>query len=116
MNARKILFIVMIAFLGINFCFAQAKDEALYGQTDPVKSVQVFPNPATEFLTIKFETPIAKKTKFTVHNIIGNELEIDPELIDEYEVHIKVKDLHEGYYFLAIQSASSKSTFKFLKR
>jgi hypothetical protein len=83
MNARRILFIVMIAFLGVNFCFAQAKDDALYGQTDPVKSIQVFPNPAVEFLTIKFETPIAKKTKFTIHNIIGNELEIEPELVDE---------------------------------
>ncbi len=116
MNARKIIFIVLTAFLGVNFCFAQAKDEASYAQTDPVKFVQVFPNPATEFLIIKFETPIAKKTKFTVHNIIGNELEIEPEIVDEYEAHIKVKDLHEGYYFLAIQSASSKSTFKFLKR
>jgi Secretion system C-terminal sorting domain len=116
MNARKTLFIVFISFLSIPFCYGQAKDESPLTRIDPFKSVQVFPNPATEFLAIKFETAIAKKTKFTVHNIIGNELDIEPELMDEYEVRIKVKDLHDGYYFLAMQSSGFKSSYKFLKR
>ncbi len=118
MNASRIFFIVILSFLSSQISFGQAKDDGLFGQPDPVKAIQVYPNPTTEFLTIKFENPIAKKTKFTIHNIIGNEIDLEPEFVDEYEVRIRVKDLHEGYYFLAIQNlpAAYKSTFKFLKR
>ncbi len=118
MNASRTFFIVVISLLSSQIAFGQAKDDGIFGQTDPVKAIQVYPNPTTEFLTIKFENPIAKKTKFTIHNIIGNEIELEPEIVDEYEVRIRVKDLHEGYYFLAIQNlpAAFKSTYKFLKR
>jgi hypothetical protein len=115
MNARSILFIVLVTLVG-HFCYGQTKDESVFTNIDPLKSVQVFPSPATEFLSVKFETPIAKTAKFTVHNIIGNELEIEPEIMDEHQVRIKVREFHDGYYFLAIQSTGHKSTFKFLKR
>jgi hypothetical protein len=117
MNALRTIVIVMICLLSAQMVLGQAKDEGFSG-TDPVKAVQVYPNPTTEFLTIKFESPVAKKAKFTVHNIIGNEIEIEHEVMDEYEVRIRVKDLHEGYYFLSVQSEHSiaKSTYKFLKR
>jgi Secretion system C-terminal sorting domain len=115
-NASRVFFIVLLTAFNSSLCFAQLKDEAFSSRIDPVKVVQVFPNPATEFLSIKFETPIAKKVSFTVHNVIGNEMDITPELLDEYQVQIKVKDFHEGYYFVSMQMESSKATHKFLKR
>lgn len=118
MNAHKYIFIVLLAILSMHAAFGQAKDETVAFRTDPAKSIQVYPNPTTEFVIIKFESPTANQSKFTIHNVIGNEIESEPEFIDEYEVRIKVKDLHEGYYFLSVQNVqtSLKTSYKFLKR
>ena len=97
--------------------FAQNHDEALR-TTDPAKSAQVYPNPATEYLTLKFETPIAKTVKLQFHSIIGTSLELEHEAIDEFEVRVKVKDLSTGYYLIGVQDAQSgsRAIHKFLKK
>ncbi len=105
--------------LTVQLGFGQTKEEAFYlNQPDPVKSIQVYPNPATEFVNIKFETPQAKKVKLTVHNILGNSIELETEIIDEFEIKIRVKDLTTGYYFVSVrdEGTSFRSTYKFLKR
>ena len=100
---------------------AQQKEEVLSSgtyQIDLSKSVSIFPNPAVEYLHVKFENPIAKKSRLTVHNIIGNILDVESEMIDEHEIRLKVKDLPVGYYLLAVRDddSNSRSTLKFLKR
>jgi len=79
---------------------------------------KIYPNPAIEFLTVSFEQPIAKHSRLTVHNIIGNILEVETETIDDHEIRVKVKDLPVGYYLLAIRDEQNngRSTLKFLKR
>jgi uncharacterized membrane protein SpoIIM required for sporulation len=72
MNALRTIVIVLISLLSVQIVVGQVKDEVFSG-TDPVKAIQVYPNPTTEFLNIKFENPIAAKAKFMIHNIIGNE-------------------------------------------
>jgi hypothetical protein len=54
----------------------------------------------------------------TVHNIIGNVMSVESEVIDEHEVRIKVKDLSAGYYLIAIKDNSDRfqGTYKFLKK
>lgn len=85
---------------------------------DLSKSVTIYPNPAVEYLHVKFEEPIAAKSKLTVHNIIGNVLDIESEMVDEHEVRLRVKDLPVGYYVLAVRDdqSNARSTIKFLKR
>ncbi len=118
MNVFKTIFIVLVWICSAQFSFAQLKDESFVGHPDQLKSVQVYPNPAIEFISVKFDFPIASKTKVVVHNIIGNEITPDIEVIDEFEIKLKVKDLPDGYYFLAIQNlhTGSKTIHKFLKR
>ena len=96
------------------------KDEVTSGgayQFD-AKTATIFPNPAVEYLNIRFENPIAKRTKLTVHNVIGNIVEVETENVDEFEVRLKVKDLPVGYYLLAMRDEETKagSTYKFVKR
>ncbi|MFM7850437.1 MAG: hypothetical protein ACKO96_00620, partial [Flammeovirgaceae bacterium] len=69
--------------------YGQAKEDNL--TVDALKSIQVFPNPTTEFLNVKFESPMAKKAAFKIHNIIGNEISLEAEIIDDFEVRFKVK-------------------------
>jgi hypothetical protein len=116
---KTIFFVLALAVLGLS-AQAQQKDEVTsYGtpQLD-LKSVSIFPNPAIEFLNVRFENPIAKKAKLTVHNVIGNAVEVESETIDEFEIRLKVKDLPVGYYLLAVrdEESNSRSTIKFLKR
>jgi hypothetical protein len=118
MNASKTVFIVIIGFFSAQSALGQAKDEVFSGQTDPAKVIQLFPNPAIEFLTVRFENPVANKSKLTFRTIIGNEINLETEVVDDFEIRIRVKEIPEGYYFLSIQNEHSgvKSTHKFLKR
>ena len=97
--------------------FAQNHDEA-FRSNDPTKTVQVYPNPASDYLTLKFEAPIAKAVKLHFHSIIGTPLELEHEAIDEYEIKVKVKDLATGYYIIGLQDAQSgsRAIHKFLKK
>lgn len=98
---------------------AQQKDEGTTGiQFNLTNSVSIFPNPAIEFLNVKFDEPIAKKARLTVHNVIGNIVDVESETIDEHEIRLRVKDLPVGYYLLAVRDdeSNSRGTIKFLKR
>ena len=100
---------------------AQAQKEEMNPTGGPytlINSVSIFPNPAFEYLNVKFEEPIAKKARLTVHNVIGNAVDVESETIDEHEIRLKVKDLPVGYYLLAVrdEESNSRSTIKFLKR
>ena len=85
---------------------------------DLSKAIQIFPNPAVEFIHVRLDHINFDKVKVSVHNIIGNEINIDTERIDEHEIRIKVKEFDAGYYLLAIKDERSKfmGTYKFLKR
>jgi len=98
---------------------AQTREDAPFGNhPEPAGIAKLYPNPATEYLHVSFEEPIAREAKLAVHNIIGNVLDVETETIDEHEVRIKVKDLPVGYYILAIRDerTNTRSNLKFLKR
>ncbi|MFZ6011949.1 MAG: T9SS type A sorting domain-containing protein [Bacteroidota bacterium] len=78
----------------------------------------LYPQPATDFIHVKMEDARAANVKLTLHNIIGNQLEIETEVVDEHEIRVKVKDFPTGYYLLAVRDDETKfrGTFKFLKR
>lgn len=119
MSRGKILFLTVFLFAATQAGLAQGSESfASYDRIDPARFAQLYPNPATEYLNVKLESPHARQVKLALHSVIGNVLTIDSEVIDEYSLRIKVKDLPEGYYFLAIrdEEANFKSTYKFLKR
>jgi hypothetical protein len=45
-------------------------------------------------------------------------MEAETEVVDEFELRVKVKEFSTGYYLLSIKDerASLNSTYKFLKR
>lgn len=86
--------------------------------TDPTKSFQIFPNPTVDFIHIRNEQADVHYLKLTLHNIIGNEMIVEVEVMDDHELKVKVKDLSPGYYLIVLKDNLSKykGTFKFLKR
>ena len=117
MNLKKAIFLIAIVAVA-HLSYGQVREESFGANPDPIKQVQVYPNPAIEFLSLKFEAPQAKKVKLTVHDILGNTLEVETEVVDEHEIKLKVKELATGYYFVSVrdEQANLRGTYKFLKR
>jgi len=80
--------------------------------------ISVYPNPATDFISVKSDAADLRSARFVLYTIIGNEVAIEPEFADEAEVRIRVKDLPSGYYLLAVRMEESgfRTTRKFLKK
>lgn len=115
------LFLVLLGLSASQLAVAQSQPEnppSVAQEVNLVKSVHLFPNPATEFVDVKLEQLPANSVSLTVHNIIGNELEVETEILEADLIRVKVKDLASGYYLLAIKDEESnfRGTYKFLKR
>lgn len=79
--------------------------------------VQLFPNPSTDFLTVKIENFDLKEVNIVVHNIIGNAVDVTTEEIGKGEYRVKVEDLNPGYYLISIRDDKYfREAYKFLKR
>lgn len=120
MRFVKLVFVVLL-LSGFQLTSAQSQAEGPQSVSQEInltKSVHLFPNPATEFVDVQLDHFPAEKVSLTVHNIIGNKLEVETEILDENIIRVRVKDLASGYYLLAIKDEESKfrGTYKFLKR
>lgn len=120
MSWSKTIVVMFLAVLVAQFAVAQSQEAAFFPpeKTDPFRLVQLYPNPAVEYLVVHFAEPYAQTVKLTIHSIIGNTVEVEREMVDEHEIRLRVKDLPSGYYFLAIKDdgANQRGSFKFLKR
>lgn len=114
-----ILSFLLLLFLG-STAFGQNQDVLAYSteKTDLAKSITIYPNPATEYVNIKLSTLEAADAKITLYTILGTELQIEKEVVNDHEVRLRVKDLATGYYLLAVrdEQLQFKATYKFLKR
>ncbi len=98
---------------------AQVREEGVMLQERTLaQSVSVYPNPAFDYIDINLDHLRASKVKVALYNIIGNEVYVEPEIIDEHHIRIRVKDFSSGYYLVALRDEQSnfRGTYKFLKR
>lgn len=100
------------------FAQAQSAFEDNFVAQDPQAKIHMYPNPASEYLHVKIEGINVANLQIAVHNIIGNVVASEIELIGENEFRLRVKDMTTGYYLLAMRDEAStfKGTYKFLKR
>ncbi len=113
----RCFFVIIVLICATNLVLAQ--DNTFYSESQVVeKQVQLYPNPATDYLVVKLSAPRASAVELAMHSVIGNTLNIDRTIINDFEVRLSVRDLPSGYYFLSIKDEESdlKSTYKFLKR
>jgi hypothetical protein len=79
--------------------------------------VEIYPNPAVEFLNITLKDSNLKNVQFEMYNVIGNKLEYEMEAVNGSSYKINVKDFNPGYYLLIIKDPISRynKAFKFRK-
>lgn len=76
--------------------------------------MQIFPNPATNMLTISLNTDIAAPTKIVVYNMLGKEIKEAVMDFDGYSpLSIDVSSLTQGVYILSVKNNHFKSTKRF---
>ncbi len=119
----KIMRILLLATLIVSTVIAshaQVREELNLYQERPslTKSISVYPNPAVDFVEVGLDQLNANTVKLSVYNIIGNEVKVESEVIDEHKIRIRVKDFASGYYLVALQDEQTKfkGIYKFLKR
>lgn len=118
-NIGLLTIVVFLLTAGISFGQGQG-DFLEFGDTSlEVKNrIELYPNPATEYITVEIRESELINTFIILHNIIGNSIKIQPEKLSENKFRIEVKDLPAGYYLLSIKDPATKfnRTYKFLKR
>ncbi len=80
--------------------------------------IEIYPNPAVEYLIVNIQHNTLTHTEFELHSIIGNEIKIDAEDLGNGKFKIPLKDFSSGYYFLVVKDEVSrfKQAYKFLKK
>jgi hypothetical protein len=118
LKMRLLNLIFLLLLVTASEIFAQASESGHADKADISKSISVYPNPASDFLNIKLAVLNAHKTKLTLYNILGNEVQAETEVISDTEVRVRVKELSTGYYLIAVRDEQTqfRGTYKFLKR
>lgn len=80
--------------------------------------VLVYPNPAREFTTIKFSSPVKTKAVLQVYSMDGRQVSVlfngEVEAGQEYEVRVQLKPGSSSMYFYSLQTDQGRSTGKIL--
>jgi hypothetical protein len=120
MRSLNLIVTLVLLFSISGASFAQA-DEGMNVRsesTDISKSITLYPNPTTDYVHIKLGVLKSNQVKLTLHNILGSEITIESEVLEDHEIRVRVKDLPTGYYLLAVRDEEThfRGTYKFLKR
>jgi hypothetical protein len=124
---KKLLLFASIFFLLIGITtnaqstFTDEQSQELpYFQNEQIISknkIEIFPNPASEFIYIKINNSEFENIEMELFNIIGNSLSFELEEIEKNSYRIKVEDFPPGYYLLMIKDPIKRfnQAFKFHK-
>jgi hypothetical protein len=121
----RLLFAIVICAMMASFIEGKSQSQAREDIGTPIssKTVRIFPNPTneqSEYISVRVEHLKSDKVSLFVHNIIGNSMPVETEIVDDHELRIRIKDLASGYYFVTVQDNASKShercTQKVLKK
>ena len=80
------------------------------GQQSLSKTIRIYPNPtnqASEFVNVKVSPLKSDMVKLSLHNIIGNEIRTETEIVDEHELRMRIKELSAGYYIITVKDEVS---------
>lgn len=123
---KKLLLFALTYFLLFGIATAQsalAREQSVslpYLQDDESTAknkIEIFPNPAVEYIYIKIHNSDLENIEMELFNIIGNSLSFDLEEIETNSYRIKVEDFPPGYYLLMIKDPIKRfnQAFKFHK-
>ncbi|MFY0599511.1 MAG: T9SS type A sorting domain-containing protein [Cyclobacteriaceae bacterium] len=122
---RNKLIILSFALFFSLVGYTQGEDESVVSAERTIvvepfnvtNKIELYPNPAVDFVVVSISQSTLKKVEFELHSIIGNEIKIHPEEMGNGKFKIPLKDFASGYYFIVVKDEVSrfKQAYKFLK-
>lgn len=117
----KLLLLIFFSTLVVFSLAAQETDtqQVVIASIEKEKKseVLIYPNPATDVVSVKLPAHAHENYQVTVLNIIGLPQNVESEYTDRNEIRLRIKDLPTGYYLLSVQGPNDyRKMFKFLKK
>lgn len=81
-----------------------------------VFQADIYPNPAVDYIFLKFQDQIANDVTIEVRSFIGNPMETTLVVQQSNLVKISIDDLPAGHYYAIISYNDEKTLKKFIKR
>lgn len=120
---HKISFTKTLLFslvLSVAFAFqSQAQERKdLSAKNNVQVKVEVFPNPATNYLTVDLSNLSLEDPKIEIRNIIGSKMTFRSEKLGKYKQRLNVQDYPPGYYLVLVRDDKTKfqQTVRFSKK
>lgn len=106
--------------LSVAFAFqSQAQERKdLSAKNNAKVKVEVFPNPATNYLTVDLSNLSLDDPKIEIRNIIGSKMTFRSEKLGKYKQRLNVQDYPPGYYLVLVRDDKTKfqQTVRFSKK
>jgi hypothetical protein len=106
--------------LTVAFAFqSQAQDRNdLSAKKNGQVKVEVFPNPATNYLTVDLSKLSLQDPKIEIRNIIGSKMTFRSEKLGRNKQRLDVQDYPPGYYLVLVRDDKTKfqQTVRFSKK
>lgn len=113
----RILFTLLLSLSSFFAAFGQGGGYS--SERHGLYDVQIYQSqsPGNDYIYVRLTALKAQDVKLTVHNIIGNEMRVETDILSEDELRVKVKDLPSGYYILTVKDGATqyRSARKFRK-
>lgn len=121
------LSILLLGFLFAGtFAFAQEgnnsqdpdeKDIIVQDFLDKANRIDIYPNPAQEYLIVQITNSNVQDLKFEIRSLLGQEMIVVPEDLGNGKYRFPVKDFAVGYYFVIVKDTQGiiNVANKFLK-
>lgn len=81
-----------------------------------IEIVDVYPNPATDHIFLKFEEAKALDAKVEIRSVIGNQMNITYKAEDSSLIKVDISQLPAGHYYAVVTYDQQKVLKKFIKR
>lgn len=113
-----VLFLIVgvLAANGQNTSAVELPDVGRQSMKKPLE-VELYPNPAVDYLNITLSDPELKNPQFEMFTVIGSKLSFDIEKEGSTNYKINVQDFTPGYYLLIVRDPLTRMNraFKFRK-
>ncbi len=78
--------------------------------------LDVYPNPAIDYIFVKFTDKVASKATIEVRSFIGNKMKAKTAIESSNLVKVDIADMPAGHYYLLITIDGANNLKKFVKR
>lgn len=127
---KKIIFtfvlsLLLISQISVNMLFSKSTDNTNDSFTKEIVSdiefeiiekLDVYPNPADDYIYVKLEKGVKQEIKLEVMSFIGNKMNASSEKIEDDLYKLSLRNIPSGHYYVIISYGNTKEMKKFLKQ